>query len=106
MTHTIPSEQALLEAIEAMRRQLDALSERVAALESPRIAVPVAATPAPPPQEEIITEELLLAISAAVAAFLGKRPHIRQIRLIGSGAWAQQGRVSIQASHALAVRHE
>ncbi len=106
MTHTIPSEQALLEAIEAMRRQLDALSERVAALESPRIAVPVAATPAPPPQEEVITEELLLAISAAVAAFLGKRPHIRQIRLIGSGAWAQQGRVSIQASHALAVRHE
>lgn len=107
MTHTIPSEQVLLEAIEAMRRQLDALSERVAALESPRIAVPVAAAPAPPPpQEEAITEELLLAISAAVAAFLGKRPHIRQIRLIGSGAWAQQGRVSIQASHALAVRHE
>ena len=48
-----------------------------------------------------ITEEELLAISAAVAAYLGVRAHIRQIRLISSRAWAQEGRVSIQASHRL-----
>ena len=48
-----------------------------------------------------ITEEELLAVSAAIGAFLGVRPHIRQIRLIGTSAWAQQGRVSIQASHML-----
>ena len=42
-------------------------------------------------------------ISAAIAAFVGKKAHIRQIRLIGSAAWAQQGRVTIQASHALSV---
>ena len=46
-----------------------------------------------------ITEEELLAISAAVGAYLGVRAHIRQIRLVSTSAWAQQGRVSIQASH-------
>jgi methylmalonyl-CoA carboxyltransferase large subunit len=40
-----------------------------------------------------------------VAAFLGKKPHIRQIRLLGSAAWSQQGRVTIQASHALPGHH-
>jgi methylmalonyl-CoA carboxyltransferase large subunit len=59
-------------------------------------AVPVApAGPAP------IGEEDLLAISAALAAYFGVRVHVRQIRLITSSAWAQQGRVSIQASHRL-----
>jgi methylmalonyl-CoA carboxyltransferase large subunit len=50
---------------------------------------------------EGITEEEVLAISAAVAAFLGVRAHIRQIRLVSTNAWAQQGRVYIQASHRL-----
>jgi len=54
---------------------------------------------AAPPEE--ITEEELLAISAAIGAFLGVRAHIRQIRLVSTSAWAQQGRVSIQASHRL-----
>ena len=45
-----------------------------------------------------------LGISAAIAAFLGKKPHIRQIRLLGSAAWSQQGRLTIQASHALGAR--
>ena len=50
-----------------------------------------------------LDEELIAVISSAIAAFLGKKPHIRQIRLIGSAAWAQQGRVTIQASHALSA---
>jgi len=53
----------------------------------------------PAPQE--ISEEELTAISAAVAAYLGVRAHIRQIRLVSSRAWAQEGRVSVQASHQL-----
>jgi methylmalonyl-CoA carboxyltransferase large subunit len=62
--------------------------------------------PAPPkPASEGLTEELLVVLSAAVAAFLGKKAPIRQIRLLGSAAWAQQGRVSIQASHRLSVHH-
>ena len=48
-----------------------------------------------------ITEEEVLAISAAIGAYLGVRAHIRQIRLLSTSAWAQQGRVSIQASHTL-----
>jgi methylmalonyl-CoA carboxyltransferase large subunit len=47
----------------------------------------------------------VLVISAAIAAFLGKKPHVRQIRLLGSAAWAQQGRATIQASHSLPVKH-
>ena len=37
----------------------------------------------------------------AIGAYLGVRAHIRQIRLVSTNAWAQQGRVSIQASHRL-----
>ncbi len=48
-----------------------------------------------------ISEQEVLAISAAIAAWLGVHAHIRQIRLIRTGAWAQQGRVTIQASHRL-----
>src|ERR1035438_2879268 len=63
----------------------------------PAAASPVLREPAP----AAITEEELLAVSAAIGAYLGVRAHIRQIRLVGTSAWAQQGRVSIQASHRL-----
>jgi methylmalonyl-CoA carboxyltransferase large subunit len=43
----------------------------------------------------------MLAIAAAIGAFLGVRAKIKGIRLISTTAWAQQGRVSIQASHRL-----
>lgn len=49
-----------------------------------------------------------MVLSAAVAAFLGKRARIRSARLVGpdrSSAWAQQGRVFVQASHNLQVPH-
>jgi methylmalonyl-CoA carboxyltransferase 12S subunit len=119
--------------LESLRQELGRLGERVAALEAavaPR-DVPIASAPAgssrqpaqqaaartkaaladqaarpagaPSSRADGLDEELVLVISAAIAAFLGKKAHIRQIRLIGSGAWAQQGRVTIQASHALSV---
>ena len=56
-------------------------------------AAKVAATPAP------VTEEDMIAISAAVAAFLGVRARIRQVRLVHSSAWAQVGRMGTHASH-------
>ena len=106
MTETIPQE--MLSILEDIRNQLAALSVRVSNLEqpqvAPRAAAPVAApAPAAPVAEtrETITEEELLAISGALAAYLGVRVHIRQIRLISSRAWASEGRVSIQASHRL-----
>jgi methylmalonyl-CoA carboxyltransferase large subunit len=90
--------------IELIREQLAALTERLARLEAAG-APPVEAKPVAEPVRteapEPISEETLIAISAAVAAFLGERARIRKVRIISSPAWAQQGRVSIQASHRL-----
>jgi methylmalonyl-CoA carboxyltransferase large subunit len=95
-------------ALEQLRAEMDDLSRRLerlegrtpkatgtAAVQAQPAAAPVAAEPAE------ITEDELIAISAAIGAFLGVRAHIRQIRLVSTNAWAQQGRVSIQASHRL-----
>jgi methylmalonyl-CoA carboxyltransferase large subunit len=100
--------QAILEEI---RSQLADLTARVAKLEGPvetpapaAVAAQAPAAPAPEPvpaPKPELSEDVLMAISAAIAAFLGVRVRIRQIRLISSPAWAQQGRVSIQASHRL-----
>ncbi|HEY9140029.1 MAG TPA: hypothetical protein VIN93_04015 [Bryobacteraceae bacterium] len=103
--------------IRDIRARLAALAERVARLETPAApavgAAPTKVTKDEPAKEapsapmeapagpEPIGEEELLAISAALAAYFGVRVHVRQIRLISSSAWAQQGRVSIQASHRL-----
>jgi methylmalonyl-CoA carboxyltransferase large subunit len=74
------------------------------ALAASKVAAPVSeSSPATSPVAAAagISEEEFLAISAALAAWLGVQAHIRQIRLIRTGAWAQQGRVTIQASHRL-----
>ena len=93
---TQPTDLArVAEALESLRQEVGRLGERVAALEGRGTA------PAPAPRADGLSEELVLVISAAIAAYLGKRPHIRQIRLLGSAGWAQQGRLTIQASHAL-----
>src|SRR5262245_20042877 len=97
-----------MQAIEDLRSELRALSERLAHVEAAKSQskpAPVLAKPPVPAQQEVspepVSEEALLIISAAVAAFLGERAHIRQVRLISSGGWALQGRVFIQASHNL-----
>jgi methylmalonyl-CoA carboxyltransferase large subunit len=98
--------KGLLQEIESLRSELTALHERLATLEGPGApaakapAAPSAAAAAPP-AAPVLSEELVTILSAAIAAYLGKKPHIRQIRLLGSAAWAQQGRVTVQASHRL-----
>lgn len=119
----------LAETLRALTEQLAALTARVAALEEraapgtaadavesaatsaaaakPAAAAPAAAAVAAKPAAAGaanggLDEETLLVISAAIAAFLGKKATIRQIRLVGSGTWARQGRVNIHASHAFA----
>ena len=101
--------QKQLAALDARNKNLEA---RLAELERPAkvaaaaqksktsAAAPKAAPP--PPVQEEISEETMLVIAAAVAAYFGERAHIRVVRLVPSRAWAQQGRVSIQASHQLA----
>jgi methylmalonyl-CoA carboxyltransferase large subunit len=95
----------LVEALEALRQEVARLGERVAALEAAASPSARAASNSQPaaarPEAEGLSEEILLAISAAIAAYLGKKAPIRQIRLLRSDAWAQQGRATIQASHAL-----
>jgi methylmalonyl-CoA carboxyltransferase 12S subunit len=46
-----------------------------------------------------IPRDVLLAISAAVAAYLGKKATIKQIRLAGDTTWASVGRAYVQGSH-------
>jgi methylmalonyl-CoA carboxyltransferase large subunit len=122
MTSEVDEGQRLADTLEALQRQLAALTERVAALEATGpvaarstgpVGAPAAAAggvlaaagpvrPASPVVAEGMSEETLLVISAAIAAFLGKKPQIRQIRLVNSATWAQQGRAGIHASHAFA----
>ena len=47
-----------------------------------------------------ISEDVLLAISAACAAYLGKRATIKQVHLRRGSTWASQGRTAAQQSHA------
>ena len=104
-------------SLERLQAEMAEIFKRLAALEKGEaradgvavVAAPVAASApasapvrqAPEPKPDGITEEELLAISAAIGAYLGVRAHIRQIRLLSTSAWAQEGRVSIQASHRL-----
>jgi methylmalonyl-CoA carboxyltransferase large subunit len=101
----------LAAALEQLQAQMAEMSRHIEFLERRNAADGgTVVVPAPPvsaaavhvePLPAAITEEELLAISAALGAYLGVRPHIRQIRLVSTAAWAQQGRVSIQASHTL-----
>ncbi len=91
-------QDALLQVIEALRAEVRELGGRIATLES-HIAGAGQASPPKTEDADAISEEEMLAISAAIAAFLGVRAHIRQVRLVHSATWAQVGRVHIQASH-------
>ena len=105
----------LVAMLEEVNERLRAMEERIHHLEARVVEPkPVAAAPAPPPipvaaakpvdekpVEETIDPEIMMVISAAVAAFMGVKARIRRVRRAAPGMnpWAQQGRVSIQASH-------
>src|ERR1017187_1445530 len=100
----------LAATLEQLQVQMSEMSYRIQSLEKENAgvqgpngaaAVPLHPAAASPVLSSAITEEELLAVSAAIGAYLGVRAHIRQIRLVGTSAWAQQGRVAIQASHRL-----
>ena len=79
--------QHVAELVEAVR----SLSERVAQLEA-ELAQRREQNPGVP-------EDVAIAISAAVAAFLGHRAKIKQMHYRTGQAYAQQGRVVVQAHH-------
>jgi methylmalonyl-CoA carboxyltransferase large subunit len=83
--------------------------------ESSAAAEPAPAVAPPPepaklaPAEEAISPELVLVITAAVTAYLGKKVRIRSAKRLQTpyeivNPWSQQGRVFIQASHNIAQR--
>jgi methylmalonyl-CoA carboxyltransferase large subunit len=109
MTNTLNVEDrtSLAETLAALRSEVAALADRITKLEATGVVrggeAPVAsgsadrAHPSPPG----VTPDIIAVITAALAAYLGVKPHIRQITMVGGAAWAQQGRVTIQASHSL-----
>ena len=66
------------------------LSERVEQLEAAISRQP------PAPQ---VPEDVVIAISAAVAAFFGHRAKVKQVHYRTGAAYAQQGRAVVQGRH-------
>jgi methylmalonyl-CoA carboxyltransferase 12S subunit len=79
--------------------------------QSTSISKATSVAPAPvqaQPSADVLAHETLVVIAAAVSAFLGKSARLRSARLIQpseGNAWAQQGRVFVQASHNLGLAH-
>jgi methylmalonyl-CoA carboxyltransferase large subunit len=101
-----PSEGELMAALDALRAELRGLTERIAQLESREggartlsSSPPAEVLQARPAARPDAPEDDLIVIAAAVAAFLGVRAHVRQVRLIQSPAWSQVGRAIVHASH-------
>lgn len=79
-------------SVDELREQVAELTERLSSLEARLEAFhPAAAVP----------EEVLLAISAACAAYLGYRAKIKQVRLRRQTSWARQGRSDVHHSHVI-----
>lgn len=46
-----------------------------------------------------ISEDILMAISAAVSAYLGNRGKVKAVKLVRHRTWAAQGRQHVQTHH-------
>jgi outer membrane murein-binding lipoprotein Lpp len=94
-----------------LRTQIKALEARIAELgqssalhDAAAAQAKAAQTTAGKPIQAEVTPEIQVLLAAAATAYLGKNVRIRSARTLQShygsvNLWAQQGRVSIQASH-------
>jgi len=99
--------------LNAMATTMKSLQARVAELsrlqaaqarEGRVVALSAAAENAVEPMTSPVKPEIVVALTAAATAFLGKKARIRSAQLLpgaqeNAGAWAQQGRVIVQTSH-------
>lgn len=78
---------ALLTQMSQFGQRLDKLEQRLDMLQAQQAAD--------------IPEDVVIAISAAVSAFLGHNAKVKQIHFRSGAAWAQQGRVAVQGHRVL-----
>jgi methylmalonyl-CoA carboxyltransferase large subunit len=83
------TEPSLEQTVADLRETVRALTERIDRLEAELQEQEAAGVP----------EEVVLAISAAVAAFLGHRAKIKQMHYRTGAAYAQLGRAVVQGRH-------
>ncbi len=88
---SVPDEPTTAELVATVRT----LATRIEHLEAELRAVR-----AELPRQEV-PEDVMVAISAAVAAFLGHRAKLKQVHYRTGQAWAQQGRVAVQGHHVI-----
>ena len=81
-----PADRTVAELLAAVRTLSDRVEHLEAELVEARAGAPV-------------PEEVVLAISAAVAAYLGCRVRVRRVHYRTGAAWAQQGRAVVQGRH-------
>jgi methylmalonyl-CoA carboxyltransferase large subunit len=91
-----PTLADVLAAVQALSGRVEALAARVESLEAELAEV----RDELPPRE--VPEEVVIAIAAAVAAFLGHRARLKQVRYHSGGdAWTQHGRAAVQRREVL-----
>ena len=81
----VPVEATVAELLETVRELADRIAHLEASLEEQEAAG--------------IPEEVVVAISAAVAAYLGHRAKVTQLHYRTGAAYAQQGRAVVQGRH-------
>lgn len=79
-----PTTEELLEAVRALTERVESLEAELARGHHTKAGVP---------------DDVAIAISAAVAAFLGHRAKVKQVHYRTGQAWAQQGRAVVQGRH-------
>lgn len=84
----------LAELIRALSTQVKDLSSRVEGLENELASLKRQS-------DENIPEDVLIAISAAVSAYLGNRGKVRAVHFSRHRTWAAQGRQAVQRSQRL-----
>ncbi|MGO9777811.1 MAG: hypothetical protein ACLPM3_14610 [Terracidiphilus sp.] len=97
---------AMAVTVKALQARVTELSRLEKAREGEVAAISASVETAGAPKPAETKPEIVAALTAAATAFLGKRARVRSAQPLpgaqdGAGAWAQQGRVSVQTSHNL-----
>ena len=92
--------------LQSLGKTIQDLESRLAELSKTPAPAPTQTQPVVPEKKEEVSPEMIIVLSAAVTAFLGKKVRIRSAKMLQSpyeivNPWSQQGRVIVQASHNL-----